>query len=41
VFEQVMAEMDAKGEPVLGIYREGSWGIAVDGMGRHFEEGMV
>ena len=35
LFEQVMAEMEAKGEPVLNIYKEGSWAHAIDGMAAH------
>jgi penicillin V acylase-like amidase (Ntn superfamily) len=40
LFEQVLVEMEAKGEAVPEIYREGSWGLAVDGMAAHAGEAM-
>jgi len=40
IFGQVITEMEAKGEPVLEIYKEGSWALAVDGMAAHAEGAM-
>ncbi|MCP4044884.1 MAG: linear amide C-N hydrolase [Gammaproteobacteria bacterium] len=40
LFNQAMAEMEAKGEPILDIYKEGSWELAVDRMADHAREAI-
>jgi len=40
LFDQVIEEMESKGETVLEVYKKGSWAIAVDGMSAQAEEAM-
>ena len=40
IFNQVIGEMELKGETVPEIYKEGSWTMAVEAMAKHAEESM-